>query len=326
MRKCAFILLTVAYLGSALAQGQTGVTTTNGGTSGSVPVFTSNKNVENSVITQSNGNVGIGTTSPGASLDVLGYSGSSQTNVGKFDNGTNGAYTSMSSAGPTSVVPTWNNGAQILEFVPYSSGNGIVSAYTGNLLFQTNYRTTQMSILPNGNVGIGTASPSQPLEVNGNAKVDGTLTVVGSGGLSVEAGGILFPDGSLQTTAYPASSQGGSAPIEVQNNEAVINGGVSANGSGLKHVSTNSSCTATSDCSHTDETCGVVISWPGTAFADTNYTVSCTAKNVVNHGFSWNIFILDSNKTTTSTTVNLIEHGACATVTLQGLNCIAIHD
>lgn len=42
---------------------QTTVTTTNGGTVSTVPVFTSNKNVENSVITQSNGNVGIGSAS-----------------------------------------------------------------------------------------------------------------------------------------------------------------------------------------------------------------------------------------------------------------------
>lgn len=270
------------------------------------------------------GNVGIGTTAPSAPLDVTGASGTTQTNITTFNNSSNGAYTSMTSAGNASIVETWTNGSQIVEFVPYSSGNGIIDAYTGNLLFQTS-RTDRMVITSGGNLGIGTTTPSEPLEVNGSAKVDGALTVSGSGGLTVQGGGILFPDGTLQTTAYPASSSGGSAPIQVENNEAVINGGVSANGSGLKHVSSDVSCTAKTSDSQSSNTCQVVIDWPGTAFADTNYTVTCTPKTV-SGGLAWNITIPDSGKTTSSTTVQLVMWGADESVTLSGLNCIAIHD
>lgn len=98
---------------------------------------------------------------------VYGNSGTTQATIAKFINGTNQSYTTVDGAGSASVVPTWTNGSQILEFVPYGSGNGIVSSYTGNLLLQTNGRATQMTILANGNVGVGTTSPQYRLSVNG---------------------------------------------------------------------------------------------------------------------------------------------------------------
>src|SRR6202012_6009288 len=91
-------------------------------------------------------NVGIGTTSPSTSLEVTSASATTQINVARFDNATNGSYTSLTAAGSSSVVPTWLNGSQIVEFVPYSTGNGIISSYSGNLLFQTNNRTNRMII------------------------------------------------------------------------------------------------------------------------------------------------------------------------------------
>ncbi|HLY61229.1 MAG TPA: hypothetical protein VKV95_10805, partial [Terriglobia bacterium] len=46
------------------------ITSNLGGTANALPMFTAQCNIENSVITQSGGNVGIGTVSPGAQLDV----------------------------------------------------------------------------------------------------------------------------------------------------------------------------------------------------------------------------------------------------------------
>jgi N-acetylneuraminic acid mutarotase len=62
---------------------------------------------------------------------------------------------------------------------------------TGPLLLPVNglaAGTTQF-VLSGGNVGIGTASPSQKLEVSGNVKISGT------------GNGLSFPDGTSQTTA-----------------------------------------------------------------------------------------------------------------------------
>jgi hypothetical protein len=144
------------------------------------------------------GNVGIGQTSPWAALNVLSFAGTTQSNISQFVNGTNGAYTSMTGVGTESIVGTWSNGSQVVEFVPFSTGNGIVSSYTGNLLFQTNERTNRMVITSTGNVGIGTTSPGTTLEINGNV----TLTA-GSGA------SMTYPDGTIQSTAWNGVLSGG---------------------------------------------------------------------------------------------------------------------
>jgi hypothetical protein len=182
----------------AAAAGAQTTVTTSGGTANTVPVFTGSATLGNSPIAVSGSNVGIGITVPINPLEVIGDSGTSQSNIAVFQNGTNNAYTSITGVGTASQVGTWSNGSQLLEFVPYSTGNGIISAYSGNLLFQTNYRTTQMAITPAGNLGFGTISPGAKLEVNGNVKLTS-----GSGA------SVTFADGTVQSTAYTGVTCGG---------------------------------------------------------------------------------------------------------------------
>ena len=71
---CASVVfITVALLiAQAIpANAQTTVTTT-GGTANSVPKFSGSATIVNSAITDSSGNIGIGTTSPAGTLDVEG--------------------------------------------------------------------------------------------------------------------------------------------------------------------------------------------------------------------------------------------------------------
>jgi hypothetical protein len=59
-------------------------------------------------------------------------------------------------------------------------------------------------------VGLGTPSPAQLLEVNGNAQVDGTLVGNNGGAVNVGAAGITFPNGGgTQTTAWTGVLSGG---------------------------------------------------------------------------------------------------------------------
>jgi hypothetical protein len=107
----------------------------------------------------------------------------------------------------------------------------------------------------------------------------------------------------------------------------LVNGGVSP-GTGIKHVRTNASCTPGSTLGNT---CGIVVNWPGTAFADTNYTATCVAKSVSGGGggfteFPWALLIPDAGKSTASMTVTIENLHTGNALTVNGLNCIATHD
>jgi hypothetical protein len=121
------------------------------------------------------GNVGIGTTSPNEKLTVLGsdattFQGAgiynsytygnadkaeSRFNLGKLEGST---YQPMGAIG---AFPTDNT----------NSANGILSFYT-----RTSQSVTEkMRITSGGNVGIGTTSPSQKLQVSGSTIINGTI-------------------------------------------------------------------------------------------------------------------------------------------------------
>jgi hypothetical protein len=170
--------------------------TTNGGTTNTVPKFSGNTTLVNSVITESNGNVGIGTTSP---QDPLHVDGSDTNHVGirVSNEAATGSYPYMifQQAGSTSAVPGWNNAGAIEAT---SIGGMVLSAYQGPMIFQTNSRSTQMTITSSGNVGIGTTAPGAKLEINGNIKLSS-----GSGA------SLTFPDGTVQSTAWSGTLCGG---------------------------------------------------------------------------------------------------------------------
>jgi hypothetical protein len=155
----------------------------------------------------STGNVGIGTTSPGAKLQIdsvpdnvaailanqvyarislgqqggsgdahFGASGNGAPEVGFQDYGfyaSHNAYRSSTGAwkhSRTSVVPA----ARFLGSGAAATGNqGFSFDYSANVGTADITWTNLMKILPSGNVGIGTSTPIQKLEVNGNAIIGG---------------------------------------------------------------------------------------------------------------------------------------------------------
>lgn len=146
---------------------------TGTGTANYLPKFTGASSIDNSVIYESNGNIGIGTTTPENSesweqvLDVRGI------------------------AHAKSIVTTTNVHTGV-----WSHNSGFYGAPAGGIIgTKSNHPLSLITngafkvIISNiGNVGIGTTTPSQKLHVIGNAIVSGTVTApTFSGNLSGNA-------------------------------------------------------------------------------------------------------------------------------------------
>ena len=121
-----------------------------------------------------NGNVGIGTTSPGAKLDVgaLISGGTLGTVFGRLQEGNStgeGTYLGVRGYDTQPV----NGKSFAIEHGFYGSINSSISFNRGNgttggfITFNTNNNTEQVRITSSGNVGIGSLNPNQKLTVNG---------------------------------------------------------------------------------------------------------------------------------------------------------------
>ena len=103
---------------------------------------------------KSDGNVGIGTTSPTEKLEVVG-------NI-RIDS-TSAAQLFLDSAAGNDSVINFQEGATQKAKIGYDNSLSGFAVVTGS----GPYSTADMVILDSGNVGIGTTSPSQKLDVNG---------------------------------------------------------------------------------------------------------------------------------------------------------------
>jgi len=138
--------------------------------------FRTNGNSTKMVI-NSSGNVGIGTTNPGAKLDVRG--------------GSDGD--AMISMGSNSVSGILNAPANM--YINADSDNDSSSGVIGFGFNRTGYTggTEAMRILENGNVGIGSTSPAYKLEVNGTAAFGTTTrTEIGNAATDPVSAGISY--------------------------------------------------------------------------------------------------------------------------------------
>jgi len=130
------------------------------------------------------GNVGIGTAAPGAKLQI---------NDGNIANGTNTQFAIYGGRTNTTNAEYAN-----IFFGERSDGDGAgskISAFTGNnnyetaLAFSTSKDisgssglTEAMRIAPSGNVGIGTTTPAEKLDINGNIRIPNNSSFVGASG------------------------------------------------------------------------------------------------------------------------------------------------
>jgi hypothetical protein len=133
----------------------------------------------NQFLIRASGGVGIGTNSPGAALDVN----------GSIRAGTNTSYKAMMGVHPSygpSYAMWWMEGR---DYSLLANGNDTMlnSTAGGNVYIRTG-NTDRMIVRNSGNVGIGTISPSQRLDVNGNIKVLGS-TSDGNIGIDLQIAG-----------------------------------------------------------------------------------------------------------------------------------------
>ncbi len=142
-----------------------------------------------------NGNVGIGTVSPGSTLDVQAPGASQQI---KSTTGANSAYTNYANTGGTFRIgqDKSTGGGLLTDSAAYAG----VIAHIGNypLQFGTN-NIIRMTVSSGGNVGIGTTNPNSILSVAGNLSIGNVAA--GTSGTRV----LVLSNGTIPSTS-PADS------------------------------------------------------------------------------------------------------------------------
>ena len=115
------IVLFTASLAMSLVSPLAAQTVTGQGTAGKVPKFTGTSTVGNSVITESNTRIGIGTTNPASKLTVIGNNNTNATILGR-NTGSGPGVSGTSTNGGPGVSASAPNGTAVI-------GNGILGVY-----------------------------------------------------------------------------------------------------------------------------------------------------------------------------------------------------
>jgi hypothetical protein len=201
--------------GLAGATGPTGLLT-SGNAAGNTPYWDGTQWVVNSSNLYNNGsNIGIGTTSPSAKLQVVGGDRNNMLRVESDNNASLSLKNTNASAG----------GGEYQLFVTSSTSNPSIAAGSLGLYYDhPSNAAYRFSINTSGNVGIGTGMPTEKLDVSGNVKSSGTLA----------AGTVIYPNthgtnGQVLTTTGSGAltwttPSGGASTVGAISNSATTNG------------------------------------------------------------------------------------------------------
>jgi hypothetical protein len=180
MKKPLILLALVLLAGPVLADGRAGGASGSGG--GGAPSQWSNSGTD---IYYNSGNVGVGTTSPGALFDV-GAGTLTVTSLGNVGIGTLSpgqklhirGITQMNAAtaGDAFIDGYNSSGGNVLDLGTDGGGNADLSLYTSGAAKNVQINTSGVSYLNGGNVGISTGAPQALLDVNGTQIFRATTT------------------------------------------------------------------------------------------------------------------------------------------------------
>ena len=153
--------------GQALSNKTSNVTTT-GGAANKIAMFTTATNIQNSMITQKNSKVGVGTSAPAFTLQVEG-SNSTATGVQSATTNTSTATNSFAVVSATSQGVIAEMVADGLGSGPLRTASGFVGTATDQPLGFITDNIERMRITRSGLVGIGTIAPTARFQVNSQA-------------------------------------------------------------------------------------------------------------------------------------------------------------
>jgi hypothetical protein len=181
-----------------------------------IPIIFSTNNTERMRIT-SGGNVGIGTTSINAKLDILQSSTSNNQIKIYSDDGTAQLRTYSTSDGYGLIINQYYAvvGSPYVRSADFVASTGDVSS-TMMRFFTKDYSSNpaeRVRITSDGNVGIGTSSPAYKLDVSGSANITGSLTA-GRLLIGTVTSGTAAGDGVVKLGTYGhCISQNGAAVV-----------------------------------------------------------------------------------------------------------------